>query len=225
MGDDEPYRRPEREETFVLSGRAISARVKLNIYRVDYLGAEILVNGVLVKEIYPSGYSGPIEIEVPENLLPLPVGPNKVTVRAKTREDGQMEDFEYDRLKVIATIEAPVACVRALAQKLGRALAWIVWGAWFLAIFTAGFRWWYPGPRWPIRTEIPTRFVRATAYAIWHGGKRLISYAILVGVPVVVAGWIAYSHMSGTPPESYIQVLEIVLSRSLEKMIYVLVQC
>lgn len=224
MGDDEPHRAPEREETFEAPGRAISATIELNVYRVDHLGAEILLNGYLVKEIDPSVGSGHIKFDVPEDLLPLR-GHNRIMIRAKSL--GQdMEDFEYDRLKVVATIEAPLKCVRVLAQRLAWGVVTVLAIVWGLSLWIAiSASWGLMAP-----AKILAWFTAAIR-RLWMAFGGFLRYRIKVVSWVVwlilsaVIALLVYNEMTGTSPVNFIRTLQAHLSRLIEKGIYFLVQC
>lgn len=94
----------EKSYSFGLSGKPVSGTVQITVFDMDLLGADVVVNGAVVIAMPPPFNNGSRSADIPVvNLL---VGQNTLIVRARG-SGSQVEDFEYQDLRVTVTIESP----------------------------------------------------------------------------------------------------------------------
>jgi len=92
----------ERNYSFALSGKPQSGSLQLNVFHMDSVGADVLVNGVVVVTMPPPSPDGPVSASIP--TVSLLEGQNTLTIRSRSDASGLAEDFEYNNLKVTVTI-------------------------------------------------------------------------------------------------------------------------
>lgn len=96
---------PEGKEltySFGLSGKPLSATLQLNVFHMDSVGADVLVNGVVVVTMPPPSPDGAINQSI--STAPFLVGSNTLTIRSRSDASGLAEDFEFNNVKLTVTI-------------------------------------------------------------------------------------------------------------------------
>ena len=97
---------PEGQEhtyPFSVSGKVLSATLQLTVNFMGSVGADVLVNGVVVLSMPPPSPSGTVNQSISTSPSPFVEGQNALTIRSRSDASGA-QDFEYNSIKLTVTI-------------------------------------------------------------------------------------------------------------------------